>query len=133
VTETRTVHDPFLGKDVEVSDALTDRLRGKYAQGPTLPNGEPEFGWREYPVPPIQREAAAEIERLRALLEWRPIETAPKDMMFIWACPKGDGKFGIGLAYQNVSGGWSDAYGDRVAPCEATLWATLPPAPESKR
>lgn len=41
---TRTVHDPFLGKDVEISDSLIDRLRGKYAQGPMLPNGEPEFG-----------------------------------------------------------------------------------------
>ena len=64
VGETRTVHDPFLNKDVQVSNRLTDRLRGRYANGPTLANGEPEFGWREFPTPPIQKEAAAEIERL---------------------------------------------------------------------
>ena len=70
--DTRTVHDPFLGKDVEVGDRLVDRLRGRYACGPTLPNGEPEFGWREMPAPPIQHEAATEIERLQeqvAILE----------------------------------------------------------------
>jgi hypothetical protein len=66
--ETRTVHDPFLGKDVEVSDNLIDRLRGKYAQGPTMPNGEPEFGWTQFETPSIQREAADEIERLRKSL-----------------------------------------------------------------
>jgi hypothetical protein len=64
MTETRTVHDPFIGKDVQVSDRLVDRLRGKYAQGPTMPNGEPEFGWRHFPTSPIQQEAASEIERL---------------------------------------------------------------------
>lgn len=66
MTETRTVHDPFLGKDVQVSNRrLVDRLRGKYANGPTMANGEPEFGWREFPTPPIQHEAADEIEGLR--------------------------------------------------------------------
>jgi len=65
---TRTIIDPFLNLRVEISSKLTDRLRGRYANGPTMPNGEPEFGWREFPVPPIQREAADEIERLQALL-----------------------------------------------------------------
>jgi hypothetical protein len=69
MTETRTVHDPFFGKDVQVSNSLTDRLRGKYACGPTLPNGEPEFGWRFHQTAPIQHEAAIEIERLRSLVE----------------------------------------------------------------
>lgn len=64
MTETRKVHDPFLGKDVEVSDRLVDRLRGKYASGPMLPNGEPEFGWRQFETSPIQHEAANEIDRL---------------------------------------------------------------------
>lgn len=66
MTESRTIYDPFIGKDVQISNSLTDRLRGKYANGPTMPNGEPEFGWREFPVPPIQKEAAGEIERLSA-------------------------------------------------------------------
>jgi len=64
--ETRTVRDPFLGVDAVISSRLTDRLRGKYACGPTLPNGEPEFGWRENWTPPIQHEAAARIETLEA-------------------------------------------------------------------
>lgn len=64
--ETRTVRDPFLGVDAVISSRLTDRLRGKYACGPTLPNGEPEFGWRENWTPPIQHEAAARIEKLES-------------------------------------------------------------------
>ena len=47
---------------------LVNRLRGKYAMGPQLPNGEPEFGWRQFKAPPIQQEAADEIERLRGAL-----------------------------------------------------------------
>lgn len=69
MTETRTVHDPFLGKNVEISDNLVDRLRGRYACGPTMPNGEPEFGWRQMETSPICHEAAAEIERLRTELK----------------------------------------------------------------
>ena len=64
----RTVHDPFHGKDVQISDLLVDRLRGKYASGPHLPNGNPEFGWRQFQAPPIQHEAAARIEELEAAL-----------------------------------------------------------------
>jgi hypothetical protein len=68
MVETRTVHDPFLGKDVQINDRLVDRLRGNYACGPHLPNGRPEFGWRQFEAPSIQHEAAVEIERLRAAL-----------------------------------------------------------------
>jgi hypothetical protein len=68
--ETRTVHDPFIGADVQISDRLVDRLRGKYASGPHLPNGRPEFGWRQFQAPPIQHEAAARIEALEAALAW---------------------------------------------------------------
>jgi hypothetical protein len=69
MSETRTVHDPFLGKDVQISNRLVDRLRGKYASGPTLPNGEPEFGWRQFETPPIQHEAADTIEALAKALQ----------------------------------------------------------------
>lgn len=69
MAETRTVHDPFLGVDAQISDRLTDRLRGRYACGPTLPSGEPEFGWREHQAPPIQHEAAARIDALAAEIE----------------------------------------------------------------
>lgn len=64
--ETRSVYDPFTGTTAQVSDRLVDRLRGKYASGPHLPNGNPEFGWRQFQAPPIQHEAAARIESLEA-------------------------------------------------------------------
>lgn len=67
-SETREVFDPFLGKTVEIDNNFLNRLRGKYACGPTLANGEPEFGYREFQTPPIQHEAAAMIEDLRSRL-----------------------------------------------------------------
>lgn len=84
--DSRTVHDPFLNKDVEVSDRLTDRLRGRYANGPTMANGEPEFGWREFPTPSVQHEAARALdalefdlrETLRAVLHFYGPEGANK-------------------------------------------------------
>jgi hypothetical protein len=63
------IHDPFLNKEVEISSRLTDRLRGRYASGPTLANGEPEFGWRQFETPPIQHEAAAHIEQLHIAIK----------------------------------------------------------------
>jgi hypothetical protein len=68
MAETETIHDPFLGRKVEISTKLTDRLQGKYAMGPHMPNGAPEFGWRQFQAPPIQHEAAKEIERLRGCI-----------------------------------------------------------------
>ena len=77
----RTVHDPFTGHDVQISDKLTDRLRGKYASGPHLPNGNPEFGWRQFQAPPIQHEAAQRIEDLEAAIRrlWDVAETVTVD------------------------------------------------------
>jgi hypothetical protein len=69
MAETYAINDPFLNKTVDISHKLIDRLRGRYANGPIMPNGEPEFGWREFQTPPVQHEAAAEIERLRARTE----------------------------------------------------------------
>lgn len=77
MAETRTIHDPFLNKPATISHRLIDRLRGKYAIGQTLPNGEPEFGWRQHETPPIQHEAAAEIERLQGLCGLSSTEAAP--------------------------------------------------------
>ena len=79
--------DRIFGNDI------TERLRGKYPIGPRGADGEPEFGWRCFATPPIQHEAADEIESLRTRIEeleaaqdWQPIETAPKDgtMVFVW-------------------------------------------------
>lgn len=47
-------------------DDLVKRLRGQYAMGPHTPNGDPEFGWRQFESPPIQHEAADHIEALEA-------------------------------------------------------------------
>lgn len=67
--ETRHAIDPVSGERVEIRNDLTKRLRGQYAMGPTLANGEPEFGWRSFGDPvPIQIEAAEEIERLQSQL-----------------------------------------------------------------
>lgn len=79
---TRTVFDPFHGKNVEISDHLTDRLRGKYACGPMLENGDPEFGWRQMEPTSINLEAAAEIERLqgRVAEEIASLESAISDV-----------------------------------------------------
>jgi len=43
VNTMRTVRDPFKGCDAQISDKLTDRLRGQYACGPHLPNGNSEL------------------------------------------------------------------------------------------
>ncbi len=75
---TRTVYDPFENASVQVSDRLVDRLRGKYASGPHLPNGQPEFGWRQFQAPPIQHEAAQRIEALELAL--RQIWSETRDM-----------------------------------------------------
>jgi hypothetical protein len=69
VAESYFLDDPFTGERVEIHSRLTDRLRGLYANGPMLPNGEPEFGWRQMPTVSIQIEAANEIERLRRVIE----------------------------------------------------------------
>jgi hypothetical protein len=76
MTDARTIYDPFLGKDVVIVDRLTNRLRGNYACGPHLPNGRPEFGFRQFQAPPIQHEAAAVLDALARLLQqgWRLAE-----------------------------------------------------------
>lgn len=93
MAKTREVHDPFLNKTVQVSDDLVDRLRGKYAIGPTMPNGEPEFGWSNYPAPPIQLEAAAEINNLRQFIDW--IDSWVSNPVGSYSVSALDGLFGM--------------------------------------
>lgn len=47
---------------------LIERLHGKYAMGPHLPNGLPEFGFRQFETTPICTRAA---NRLSALIAER--------------------------------------------------------------
>lgn len=61
--------------------------------------------------------------------EWQDISSAPRDEMFIYALPnKERGGFKIGLAYNNVSGGKSCAYGSDIS--GATHWLPLPTPPQ---
>ena len=64
------------------------------------------------------------------MVTWQPIKTAPKDQMFIWAKPRGNGKWSLGLAYWTVSGYSRDAYGAPEQE-EATHWMPLPPPPST--
>ena len=65
----REIIDPFTGKKVEIINDLVNRLQGRYAVGPTLPDGEPEFGWRQFEgTPQIQLEAASVIKELKEAL-----------------------------------------------------------------
>lgn len=117
--EMLTVNDPFIGHDVQISARLVDRLRGKYACGPHLPNGNPEFGWRQFEAPPIQHEAAARIEELEAIIARddkldRAIELlwAPTPEMLTAACEAIDKVFGRGQA-NNINRRyvtWSDKH-----------------------
>lgn len=93
MSETRTVHDPFHDKDVQVSNRIADRLRGKYAVGPVLPNGEPEFGWRQHQTPPIQHEAAALIERQAEVIRW--VEAWVTNPVGAYSVSALDGLFGM--------------------------------------
>lgn len=81
MSEVRHATDPVSGQRVEIRNDLVKRLRGQYASGPTMPNGEPEFGWRQFGEPkPIELEAADEIERLS-----RPV-IGPSGAQFCRAC-----------------------------------------------
>lgn len=71
---------------------LVERLRGQYECGPHLPNGKPEFGWRQFEAPPIQHEAAAYIERLKAALD--DAINSPKGVVPDRAAEFWDGKLG---------------------------------------
>jgi hypothetical protein len=140
--ESRTVHDPFLGKDVEISNRLIDRLRGRYATGPIMPNGESEFGWREFPTPPIQHEAADLITALTARVA--EVERERDDLrrnLFPYADDKEisglslNGFYWIGnkrsigelLRFENRSSQvdvFRKAYDDRIAAAERALATT---------
>lgn len=64
-----------------VPNKISERLRGRYAVGPRLPNGEPEFGFREFKMEPCDKcaqlfpspldiEAAEYIDDLEARLSY---------------------------------------------------------------
>ena len=95
------------------------------------------------------RAAAAEIERLRSLTEWRPIETAPRDgtcVLLSWAQnahvkpidwtrdPKTAGVF-VQAASWWQGDGWvvyCSMIQDPSLHFDPTPWRHLPPPPEAK-
>ena len=81
------------------------------------------------------KEAAAEIERLRALMEWKPIETAPKDGTRIIALVDGSQRI---VAWTKTSHvplyGWClvDQGAEDCELCSPTYWMPLPDDPKEK-
>lgn len=64
--------------------------------------------------------------------EWRPIDMVKDHKgMFIWARPKSNGEWGVGLGYKTVSGGWADAYGASTE--GVTIWHPMPETPNPTR
>lgn len=64
------------------------------------------------------------------MADWKRFtdEAPPKGEMFIWGLPRGDRGWAVGLAYWNVSGGYSDAYGS-TSIRGATHWHPMPEPP----
>jgi hypothetical protein len=98
----------------------------------TLPPG---FQWGSDAMEQFNFGKERAVDAMRAALAnpWKRIREEPpsKGEMFVWAYQRTGGKWAIGLGYWNVSGGWSDAYGDRTAPSEATHWAPMYAPPQS--
>lgn len=87
----------------------------------------------------LLREAVDEIERLRALTTWRPIETAPKDnaprLVYgtWWAevSEWSDQQPSVGVASSD-GGPWYSVHTDCYSVgCDATHWLPMPPPPEA--
>jgi Protein of unknown function (DUF551) len=62
------------------------------------------------------------------MMDWQPIETAPRGEMFIYYWPR-DGKRAIGLAYLAKDGGWRDSEGNWKTRLEPTHWMPIPAPP----
>lgn len=74
------------------------------------------------------RRLTAEIERLRAATQWRPIETAPKDELILVGPTK---RMGICAAMYHSRDGWvTETCSDWVPIHTPTHWMPLPPAPK---
>lgn len=72
------IREPEISEEtVKAARDLSNRLRGRYAVGPIMPNGEPEFGYRQFDkmpdgkvLPAIHGEAADMID---AILNLAPV------------------------------------------------------------
>lgn len=74
-------------------------------------------------------------------LDWRPINTAPKDRFILLHCPEdesrwlakwqGGGWYGVDVDHGLTREGHSKGDPDYVTGWFVTLWADVPPAPRS--
>lgn len=86
---------------LNVPNALVDRLRGFYGNGPALGGTEPEFGWRKFLEPkPIELEAANRI----VALELELIKAKAKNG-FPYSRPRGREKIIAADTYRKADGG----------------------------
>lgn len=80
--------------------------------------------------------AAAEIERLRALTTWQPIETAPKDLLkrvlLRFEGPFSDRtETGVAVGARTGDHWWlTCVWASSTPPVQPTHWRPLPPPPE---
>jgi hypothetical protein len=72
--------------------------------------------------------AEAEIERLRAEREWRPIKTAPKDTKLRWLSTYRCRRLGF---WHLIDERWVDQWGYELT-FTPTHWQPLPTPPEDK-
>ena len=84
------------------------------------------------------RKLDAEVDALRAIAQWRPIETAPKDAdgILVYApaypnAPVGEACFHEGTGWWWVGTAPGDYYADPIQP-PPTHWLPLPAPPEKE-
>ena len=75
-------------------------------------------------------QAADEIERLRTLTEWQPIETAPRGYtQIVIAMFEGDARVWAFVAYMNENDIWEDGEDVIANADDPTHWMPLPEPP----
>ena len=111
----------------DAEDALAERHRNYY--------GYPAVGKFALYEDAVRdaKDASAEFNKMRkAMTEWRPIETAPKDGTWFYACRAGQPHTGTKVAFSHNCGGnpetwWDGSMFYRLS--TFTHWMPLPPPP----
>lgn len=87
----------------------------------------PKSHWSHEYTKPALEALDRSLTLLNTPADWFTFDAPLPNDMFVWAAPKGDGKWNLGLGYRTVSGGWADAYGGNTS--RATRWTYLPAPP----
>lgn len=110
------------GEMLEVFGSAVDNARDKNPYAALALTAASELG-----------ELYAEIERLRVLTTWQPIETAPKDgSLILGVSANPEGCIDI-VGWDSKAGGWSTGYFDREEYYilrDPTHWMPLPKPPK---